>query len=397
MNLENYYQDNTSQDTLQDTSRTFFRADSVDTPSLFAKELDSLNKNNHYVTEDELRYEVHNIQQSQYLDELLVYKDNISIFNHLLSSDEVNNMEDSKTDSFNVLDNILKEFLVSGIFKKHTYVKEKEIYYDVSHLIYFTTLDQVDTEITRLRTEGIVEKYSKEKFGTMILRIVHRLSKKANFAGYTEGWKMDFYSNALEKILSYAINNINLDMISKRSGETVKVFAYITQIAHNAFVEIINKRKQEQNDMMEYIIPFEDFYDHVKKYYNPVYDKKVEEKERPEVIFSCVPGEVLDENLVFETEAGPVSYIVVNQNGAYIGDFDTHYGILKVLKEYREDYSRVQFQFPMEYIMSFDEYTEITLLNFSFLNVTKKEKDKYIPSFPKRQKAIKEDTFQEWE
>jgi hypothetical protein len=75
----------------------------------------------------------------------------------------------------------------------------------------------------------------------------------------------------------------------------------------------------------------------------------------------------------------------------------THYGILKVLKEYREDYSRVQFQFPMEYIMSFDEYTEITLLNFSFLNVTKKEKDKYIPSFPKRQKAIKEDTFQEWE
>jgi hypothetical protein len=313
-------------------------SDTQKIPSLFDTELDLLNKSKHYVTEEELRVEINNIQQSQYLDELLAIEEPTS--------------EDL-------------------------------------------------SEITRLKDEGYISKYSKEKFGVMILRIVHRLSKRGNFAGYTEGWKMDFYSNALEKILSYAINNIDLEMISPRSGERVKVFAYITQIASNAFIEIINKRKQEQSDMMEYIIPFEDFYDHVKKYYNPVYDKKVDDKEKPDVKLVCVRDD--DSLYKFTTEDDlTIGYKVVkvsdnDELDVDVCDFNNINGVFEVLKGFRESTNKIQFVFPLEYTMSFDEYTEITLLNYDFLNVTKVEKERYMPSFPKKQKKIREDKFEEWE
>jgi hypothetical protein len=212
---------------------------------------------------------------------------------------------------------------------------------------------------------------------------------------------MDFYSNALEKILSYAINNIDLEMISPRSGERVKVFAYITQIASNAFIEIINKRKQEQSDMMEYIIPFEDFYDHVKKYYNPVYDKKIDDKEKPDVKLVCVRDD--DSLYKFTTEDDlTIGYKVVkvsdnDELDVDVCDFNNINGVFEVLKGFRESTNKIQFVFPLEYTMSFDEYTEITLLNYDFLNVTKVEKERYMPSFPKKQKKIREDKFEEWE
>ena len=183
-----------------------------------------------YVTEEELREEINILQKSLRLRYLY----------ELLEDPNLSNIDDTK---YNTIYKIPKE-------------EQNDL------LVISTTL--IKEEISELEQAGYIKNYSKEKFGEMILKIVIKLAKRGNFAGYT--WKEDFYSNALEKILSYAIVNIDLNMISPRTNLPVKVFAYITQIANNAFVEVINKRKEEQTMMMERIIPFEEFYEHVKQY-----------------------------------------------------------------------------------------------------------------------------------
>ena len=85
---------------------------------------------------------------------------------------------------------------------------------------------------------------SKEKFGQMLLLLIKNMGTMPSFSGYTENWKTDFFSNAIEKTLLYA-HNFDEELLSKRTGEKSKAFAYITQICFNAFVNIINIRKAE--------------------------------------------------------------------------------------------------------------------------------------------------------
>lgn len=270
-----------------------------------------------YVKEEELRTEIYNIQQSNKLKKLL---------------EDYKNYEDAET---------------------------------LEH-------------IQALKDKGIVPNYSREIFGNMILQIAKKLSMKSNFAGYT--WHEDFYSNALEKILTYAINNADLNMISKRSKERTKIFAYISQICTNAFLEIINQRKQEQSDMMEFIIPFEDFYEHVKQNYNPVYEKKVEDKELPDIRLNYTVDE--DGN-----------YLVIDGEDI-IQLFDTVYS---VLKQYREKTDKIEFVYPEYYSISLEELSLIDTLNYKFLNVHRDYTEKWRPSFPRKEFKNKIDKFEEWE
>lgn len=239
--------------------------------------------------------------------------------------------------------------------------------------------------IEELIKAGIEPKRSKENFGIMILKIVNKLSTRGNFAGYTESYKQDFYSNSLEKILSYALNNIDLEMISPRSNERVKVFAYLTQIAMNAFIEVINKRKAEQKMINEQIVPFEDFYEHVKKYYSPIRDEVKLEREQPDIVL----GYILDES----DENNKQYYLT--ENTIEVGLLES--SLYDILAKYRENYTKISFTYPEEYIMSLDEYMQINTLNFQYLNLHRYEKEPYKPSFPKRQKREIVDTFKGWE
>jgi hypothetical protein len=233
-------------------------------------------------------------------------------------------------------------------------------------------------DIDFLKDKGIIENYSREAFGNMILKISHKLARCSNFIGYT--WHEDFHSNALEKILSYSLTNADLEMISKRSKERVKIFAYITQICRNAFIEIIKLRKQEQSDMMKFIIPFEDFYDHVKHYYNPVYDEIIENRELPDIRLNYI----LNEDLTYS----------VTINSYVVRIFDTVYNVLKY---YRDTYNKVEFIYPESYSINMDELALIDTLNFEYLNLHKDSRAKYIPSFPKKEFKIRIDKFEEWE
>lgn len=250
------------------------------------------------------------------------------------------------------------------------YVKEDELRAEIRNIQESKKLrellsmkdESLNEEIQALKDKGATEYYSKERFGSMVLLMIQRITQKSNFAQYT--WKDEFASNSIEKILTYAIENFDLDMVSKRTHKQTKAFAYLTSIINNAFLEVINNRKEEERMLMDRIVPFEDFYDYARQNYNPVYEHIEEAKEQPEIKVALKADE-----------------------------FDSVY---EELKKLRVAYDKVELSYPATYSLSLDEYDKIGSLEFLYLNVNRESEEKYKPSFPKKQKLDKIDTFQEW-
>ena len=227
-------------------------------------------------------------------------------------------------------------------------------------------------EYNALASEGYVENYSRETYGQMILKLVERMCLKSSYIGYT--YRDDFYSNAIQRVLSYSITNFDPNMISKRSGQRVKAFAYLTSIINNAILEIINDRNEEQEEIMEHIVPMEELYYEIGRQYRPQLYKHEETKEEAEVLLKVIDGKVIskeEEICAFETV------------------FDT-------LKDYPKD-SKIKLEYPMEYRMSLEEADKISALGFDYLNLSRIEKERYKPQFPKRAIKEKEDLFEGWE
>jgi len=93
---------------------------------------------------------------------------------------------------------------------------------------------------------------SKTRFGIILLLMIKNIATMPSYSGYTENWKTDFYSNAVEKVLLY-VHNFDENLLSKRSGKKSKAFAYVTQICTNAFLQILNERKDEINFLSDTI------------------------------------------------------------------------------------------------------------------------------------------------
>jgi len=124
------------------------------------------------------------------------------------------------------------------------------------------------------KTVELTAEVSKEKFGQMLLLIIKNLATMPSFSGYSDNWKTDFFSNAIEKTLLY-LDNFDEELLSKRTGSKSNAFAYITQICFNAFVNIINIRKKE-DEFLKHTISLESVnLDGVKHYNN---DNKIEEE-----------------------------------------------------------------------------------------------------------------------
>lgn len=126
-------------------------------------------------------------------------------------------------------------------------------------------------------------RYSKERFGKMLMLIIKNLAVKPSFSGYTDNWKDEFFGNAIEKVLLYS-HNFDENLLSKRTGKKSKAFAYITQICFNAFIAIINERKREQKQLKD-MVPYETI-----DGFSPYTNNEVEEKEE----------EIMVDNHVFE-------------------------------------------------------------------------------------------------
>ena len=111
-----------------------------------------------------------------------------------------------------------------------------------------------------------LENYTKERFGEMLLLIIKNLRTMPSFSGYSDNWSQDFYSNSIEKTLLY-IDNFDENLYSKRTGKHIKAFAYITQICFNAFINIINIRKKEEDFIKDEIIKESNDYEGVRNLY----------------------------------------------------------------------------------------------------------------------------------
>lgn len=306
-----------------------------------------------YVVEEDLRREMYNIQGSNKLKLLLGLKAL---------------QQESESDTTAL---VLEKIKESNQLKK--LIDLNKLHQDNLSLT-----DLVLEKIKELQGEGMVPNYPKTEFGNMILLIVQQLSKKGNFSGYT--WHDDFFSNALEKVLSYSINNFDFNYINPKTGIRSKAFSYISEISRQAFVEVINERKQEERDMMEYVIPFEDFYNQVKQHYNPVYETVKEVKEQPEIVLS----------FTYEDDK-----LMLVQNGDIVREWDK--SVCGILQEYRDLTDKIEITYPEDLKIGMNELEVIDSLKYSFLNVNKFRKAKYIPSFPRKEKKDKINKFESWE
>lgn len=95
-----------------------------------------------------------------------------------------------------------------------------------------------------------IDRLNYEKFGFIIMEMVKHILTKPQFRGYT--YYDDFMSDSVFKILKY-LDNFNHTIISRRSGEPVKAFAYISQIIQNSIIYIITKNKKEQDFIKQQI------------------------------------------------------------------------------------------------------------------------------------------------
>jgi len=117
------------------------------------------------------------------------------------------------------------------------------------------TQDKIKESLNYIQDLELKADVNKERFGVMLLLMIKNLKTMPSFSGYSENWATDFFSNAVEKTLLY-LDNFDENLLSKRSGDKSKAFAYITQICFNAFVNVINIRKKE-SEFLKDTISFE--------------------------------------------------------------------------------------------------------------------------------------------
>ena len=124
--------------------------------------------------------------------------------------------------------------LVSNLSKKPDTNKER----------FYAFKAKVTDFIIKKSENTPVDNLNYERFGLIIMEMVRHILTKPQFRGYT--YYDDFMSDSVFKILKY-LDNFDHTIISKRSGEPVKAFAYISQIITNSIIFIISKNKKEQD------------------------------------------------------------------------------------------------------------------------------------------------------
>lgn len=92
-----------------------------------------------------------------------------------------------------------------------------------------------------------------EKFGEIIMEMVRHILTKQQFRGYT--YYDDFMSDSVYKILKY-LDNFDHKIVSRRTGEPVKAFAYVSQIIQNSIIFVITRNKKEQDFIKSVIDKF---------------------------------------------------------------------------------------------------------------------------------------------
>lgn len=318
---------------------------------------------NDYVDKQKLTEEIVNLQNSKKLE------NNIKLTSEIQSGEAVKNLE---------------EELKSLENKKSSEKKINAIKHQIEEIKSGAKLIELQKEYPELIKSGAVIGYSKQEFGKMVLLIINNLMKKHCFSGYTENWTEDFKSNAIYKIFRY-IHNFDSERISEVTGKKVSSFAYLTQITYMAFLEVINKRKAENELMFKTMIPLQD----VKlDYYTQ--DKTVNTSEM--------------EHKEQQTEEDSITRLVIGN------DELSELSLFEWLKSIREEHPEVEVTYPDNYSsagnpegvtsISIDEYNDIIALDFKILRLKKQVQTEELYDDTEEESAcfIVQDDFDEsWE
>lgn len=177
--------------------------------------------------------------------------------------------------------------------------------------------------IVKISERNAIDSRTFEEFGEMITLVIKNMLKKPNFSGYT--YRDEFYSDTCYKILKY-IKNFNHKMISKRSGQAVSAFAYVTQIVKNSLIFIIEQKKDETEKMKNLV--------------------SLESAEKVENVNIST----------YEIQKETAELVV------YINEITKD--LVTIMKKYLEKTSeQIIFEYNAEYKISLDEYEEITKLS----------------------------------
>ena len=176
--------------------------------------------------------------------------------------------------------------------------------------------------------------------------IINNLKKRPQFSGYTSNWTEDYVSNSIYKMLKY-IHNFDHTRISKITNQPVSPFAYLTQIAKAAFIEVINRRKNEEMNIKE-------------SYQYHELDELIQNVNRK-----------LNGDNTKDLYDDGIKHYNLRKLDIDGNKFTTLYDMLKFLKE-RGD-RKLKIEYPKKYNLSIEEYNMITELgNFEYLSLTKK-------------------------
>lgn len=180
--------------------------------------------------------------------------------------------------------------------------------------------------IIKISERNCIDPQSFETFGEVLMLIIKNMLKKPNFSGYT--YRDEFYSDTYYKVLKY-LKNFNHLLISKRSGQAVSAFAYISQIVKNSFIFIIEQKKSE-NIKLRNIISLE----------------------------SSEKLENINESTYESEKISNTAVIVIHELKTNL--YNTLVELLDAHKQ--SDYS-LEFEYPIDYKISLEEYENIIKLN----------------------------------
>lgn len=179
---------------------------------------------------------VHNYTSNLELTSLLIRIQNMRILNESLYEPKFDNSE-------------LANKRINKYIFWHTCISDKSYHNDPEmNTKKRRLLDFLKSKVIVMSESVSADQSSYDRFGSIVLLMIKKILTKSQFSGYT--YKDEFYSDATYKILKY-LGNFNHKMISKRSGEPVNAFAYLTQIIHNSILFVINVKKKDQENVQK--------------------------------------------------------------------------------------------------------------------------------------------------
>lgn len=171
------------------------------------------------------------------------YTSNLEVTSLLIRIKNSRNTEKNFDASVEANKRINKYILWHTSLSDKSYANNPEMTAKKRHL-----MDMLKEKVIKMSEETSADNYSYNKFGSIILLMTKKILTKPQFSGYS--YKDAFFSDSTYKILKY-LGNFDHTLISKRSGEPVNAFAYLTQIIHNSIIFVISSHKKDQEHIQK--------------------------------------------------------------------------------------------------------------------------------------------------